>query len=414
MSIREDALVIIQESIKAVLPETAVIKALEKKNFSGNVVVIAIGKAAWNMANATKEKLNEKISKGIVVTKYDHSKGPIEGFEIIEAGHPIPDENSVLGATKALELVRSLRDGDNVIFLVSGGGSAIFEKPMDGIDLEDIIDITNQLLGSGADIVEINTVRKHLSDVKGGRFALHCKNANIFTIVLSDVLGDRLDSIASGPAYPDDSTSSQALEVVDKYNLQVSDKIINTLKIETPKEINNCETVITGSVIELCNAASKVVESLGYKSLILTSTLDCEAKEAGKFLAAIGREIKNGKSSLEAPIALIAGGETVVRIKGNGKGGRNQELCLSAAIGIEGLEDIVILSVGSDGTDGPTDAAGGIVDGKTANKIRESKMKPEVYLDNNDSYNALKISGDLVITGSTGTNVNDLMVLLCK
>lgn len=414
-TIREDAFVIIQESIKAVLPEAAVIKALEKKDFSGNIVVIAVGKAAWNMACAAKKKLGDKVSKGIVVTKYEHSRGPIQGFEIIEAGHPIPDENSVKGATKALELVSNLNKGDYVIFLVSGGGSAIFEKPMEGIELEDIMNITNQLLGCGADIIEINAVRKHLSAVKGGRFALQCKNTNIFSIVLSDVLGDRLDAIASGPAYPDNSTSEEALKVIEKYKLKVNEQIIETLKIETPKEINNCETVITGSVSELCNAASKVAERLGYKTLLLSSTLDCEAKEAGRFIAAMGREIKSGGSDLKTPIAVIFGGETIVRIRGKGKGGRNQELALSAAMGIEGLKDIVIFSIGSDGTDGPTDAAGGIVDGETSSRIRRvSNIQPEVFLDNNDSYHALKASDDLIITGSTGTNVNDLMVLLCR
>lgn len=414
-TIREDAFVIMQESIKAVLPEAAVIKALDKKDFSGNIFVIAIGKAAWNMACAAKEKLGDKVSKGVVITKYKHSRGPIPGFEIIEAGHPIPDENSVKGATKALELVSNLNKGDHVIFLVSGGGSSIFEKPMEGIELEDIMNITNQLLGCGADIVEINAVRKHLSAVKGGRFALQCKNTNIFSIVLSDVLGDRLDAIASGPAYPDNSTSEEALKIIDKYKLNVNEKIIETLKIETPKEINNCETVITGSVSELCNAASKVADRLGYKTLLLSSTLDCEAKETGRFMAAMGREIKSGGSDLKTPIAVILGGETIVRIRGKGKGGRNQELALSAAMGIEGLKDIVIFSIGSDGTDGPTDAAGGIVDGETSRRIsRVSNIQPEVFLDNNDSYHALKASGDLIITGSTGTNVNDLMVLLCR
>lgn len=413
-TIREDAFAIIQESLNAVLPEAAVIKALENKEFLRDVVVVAIGKAAWNMAHAAKNKLGNKVSKGIVVTKYDHSNGPIDGFEIIEAGHPIPDENSVRGATKAIDLVSSLNEGDQVIFLVSGGGSSIFEKPMEGVELEDIMDITNQLLSCGADIVEINAVRKHLSAVKGGRFALQCKNANIFSIVLSDVLGDRLDSIASGPAYPDKSTSEESLQIIEKYGLQVSKQLIEVLKNETPKVINNCETVITGSVSELCNAASKSANKLGYQSLLLSSTLDCEAKEAGKFMASIAREIKSFNSNFKTPMAIIVGGETVVRIRGKGKGGRNQELALSAAIGIEGLKDVVIFSVGSDGTDGPTDAAGGIVDGETSNRIRTSKIQPEVYLDNNDSYNALKLSDDLITTGPTGTNVNDLTVILCK
>ena len=413
-TVKKDALMIIEESIKAVLPEAAVIKALEKKEFTGNIVVIAIGKAAWNMAHATKNTLGDKVLKGIVVTKYEHSKGPIDGFEIIEAGHPIPDENSVKGASRALTLVSNLTEKDHVIFLISGGGSALFEKPMEGVALEDIMDITNQLLSCGADIVEINTIRKHLSAVKGGRFALQCGRANIYSIVLSDVIGDRLDSIASGPAYPDSSTSKEALRIIDKYRLQVSDHLIEVLNLETPKKVDNCETVITGSVSALCEAAARVAEKIGYKSMLLSSTIDCEAKEAGRFMAAIAREIRRGNASIKPPCAVIAGGETVVRIAGSGKGGRNQELALSAAMGIEDLEEVIVFSLGSDGTDGPTDAAGGIVDGATADRMRASNILPEVYLDNNDSYHALKASGDLIITGSTGTNVNDLIVLLCK
>ena len=415
-TVREDALVIIKESIAAVLPEAAVIKALNQKCFDGGIVVIAIGKAAWNMANATKNTLGEKISRGLVLTKYHHSMGPIEGFEIIEAGHPIPDENSVLGASKALGMVENLTEKDNVIFLISGGGSAIFEKPMEGVAIDDIMDITNQLLSCGADIVEINTVRKHLSAVKGGRFASQCGKASIYAIVLSDVIGDRLDSIASGPAYPDNSTSQEALTIIDRYKLQVPEHLIEVLNIETPKEVKNCETVITGSVSALCEAAAASAEKLGYKSMIVSSTLDCEAKEAGKFMASMAREITQGKNTsfLKPPCAIIAGGETIVRLMGNGKGGRNQELVLSAALGIQGLKDVVVFSVGSDGTDGPTDAAGGMVDGLTTERIRASKIEPEVYLDNNDSYNALNASGDLIIIGSTGTNVNDIMVVLCK
>lgn len=413
-TVREDALIIIEESIKAVLPEAAVIKALEKKKFSGNVVVIAIGKAAWNMASATKIYLGDIVTKGIVITKYEHSKGPIDGFEIIEAGHPIPDECSIRGATSAIEMVSDLTEKDHVIFLISGGGSALFEKPMKGVTLEDIMDITNQLLSCGAGIVEINTIRKHLSAVKGGRFAEKCGKANIYSIVLSDVIGDRLDSIASGPAYPDSSTSEEALAIIDKYKLQVSDDLIKVLNIETPKKVDNCEAIITGSVSAICEAAARASEKLGYKPMLITSTLECEAKDAGRFLASMAREIKHGKSSIKTPCAIIAGGETVVRIVGDGKGGRNQELALAGAMGIEGLEEVIIFSLGSDGTDGPTEAAGGLVDGGTTDRMRNSNILPEVYLDNNDSFYALKASGDLIITGSTGTNVNDLMVLLCK
>lgn len=411
--IREDAYKIIRMSINEVLPEKAVQKALENKSFTGSVIVIAIGKAAWNMANAAKESLGSKIVKGLVVTKYEHSRGPIEGFEIIEAGHPIPDENSVIGAARALEMVKGLSSGDEVIFLISGGGSSIFEKPAHGITLEDIMDITNQLLSSGADIVEINTIRKHLSDVKGGRFAEQCLPAKVFSIVLSDVIGDRLDSIASGPAYPDSSTSAEALEIINKYKLKVKPNVIDTIKIETPKEITNTTTVITGSVTALCEAALKNAEILGYEVNLLTTTLDCEAKEAGKFLAAIAREA-NRNPKQKKPCAWIAGGETVVKIIGSGKGGRNQELALAAAIGIDGWKNTVIFSVGSDGTDGPTDAAGGMVDGETVRRIKSKNASPYQLLENNDSYHALSLSGDLIKTGSTGTNVNDLMMILCK
>lgn len=413
--LKEDAAIIIKESIKAVLPDVAVVNSLKNKDFSGNTVVVAIGKASWNMANAAKNLLGDKISKGIVITKYGHSKGEIKGFEIIEAGHPVPDGNSVKGACRALEMVKDLTENDNVIFLISGGGSALFEKPMDGVTIEDIMSITDQLLRCGADIVEINTIRKHLSAVKGGRFGSRCM-AKIYAIVLSDVIGDRLDSIASGPAYPDSSTSDEALGIIEKYKIPVNDNIMKALKKETPKKINNCETVIAGSVSSLCKSAAQIAEKLGYMPLILTSSLDCEAKDAGRFLASIARDIKKGSSefSLKIPCAVIAGGETVVHITGKGMGGRNQELALSAAIGIKGLSDTIIFSLGSDGTDGPTDAAGGIVDGTSYSRIKNSGMQPEIYLDNNDSYNALKESGDLIVTGPTGTNVNDLMVLLCK
>ncbi|GAB6086750.1 glycerate kinase type-2 family protein [Alkaliphilus crotonatoxidans] len=416
-TVRQDALKIIDESIKAVLPEAAVIKALANQRFSGNIVVVAIGKAAWNMAKATKNTLGSRISKGIVVTKYGHSKGPIEGFEIVEAGHPIPDENSVEGANKVLELVENLTEEDHVILLISGGGSALFEMPMEGITLEDIMDITNQLLACGADIVEINTIRKHLSAVKGGRFASKCKKAKIYAIVLSDVLGDRLDVIASGPAYPDVSTSEEALNIIEKYKLRVGDRIKAVLNIETPKTVENCETIVTGSVSALCSAAAMSAERLGYRPVVISSTLDCEAKEAGKFMASIAREIKGSAKInplLKPPCAIIAGGETIVRLTGKGKGGRNQEMVLSAAIGIAGLEDTVIFAVGSDGTDGPTDAAGGIIDGQTTERMKSKGILPEVYLDNNDSYHALMASEDLLITGPTGTNVNDIVVLLCK
>lgn len=414
---REEAMEIIKDSIQAVLPDSAVKKALSQKKINNEVTVIAIGKAAWNMAKAARETLGDKIKQGLIITKYHHAAGPIEGFEIVEAGHPIPDENSVRGAQRALELVQTLTRKDQVIFLISGGGSALFEKPLEGVALEDIMDITDQLLGSGADIVEINTIRKHLSAVKGGRFAQACGEASIYAVVLSDVIGDPLDSIASGPAYPDLSTSQQALAILEKYGIQVEESVLKAIARETPKELSNCESVVTGSVTALCNAAAYSAQALGYEPLVLTSSLDCEARDAGRFMASIIREIKSEKANgfvPKMPCAIIAGGETVVRLAGKGMGGRNQEAALAAAIEMEGIDNAVFFSLGSDGTDGPTDAAGGMVDGHSAERIRESGMLPEVYLDMNDSYRALKASDDLIITGATGTNVNDVMVALIK
>lgn len=415
-SIRDDAKIIIEKSIAAVLPEAAVKKALTQKVFENDIVIVAIGKAAWNMAKAAKDTLGEKVNKGIIITKYGHSKGKVESCEIVEAGHPVPDENSVLGTTKALELVSKLDSDTDILFLISGGGSALFEKPMEGVSLNDIRDITNQLLGCGADIVEINTIRKHLSAVKGGRFAQQCGDKNIYAIVLSDVVGDKLDTIASGPAFQDDSTSKEAFDIIFKYKIQINESVKRTLALETPKSIENCETVIIGNVKSLCEAAAINASDLGYAPLILTTSIDGEAQEAGSFLAAIAREIKNNPNNsfvINPPCAIIVGGETIVHLKGNGKGGRNQEVALSAAIGIEDLQNVVVFSVGSDGTDGPTDAAGGMVDGETVKRIRQCSILPEKYLEDNNSYNALKASGDLIITGATGTNVNDLLVVLC-
>ncbi len=413
--IQNEAQIIIEESIKNVLPQTAVEKALANKSFSGNIIVISIGKAAWTMAKAAKNILGSSIKKGVIVTKYHHSQGDMEGFEIIEAGHPVPDENSVLGTVRAIEAVRGLTNEDQVIFLVSGGGSALFEKTAEGLSLEDIKKVTGDLLKSGANIVEMNTIRKHLSDVKGGKFASLCAPAKVYSIVLSDVIGDRLDSIASGPAYPDSSTVMDVKNIIKKYNLQFNEAVLNALNNETPKELSNVETVITGSVSELCKAAAENAKKLGYTPYVLSSTLECEAKEAGKFLSSMAREIRNGNLyGMKAPCALIVGGETTVKIQGTGLGGRNQELALTAAAGIEGMKDTLIFSLGSDGTDGPTDAAGGMVDGETLDKLKQLGMDFEEILNNNDSYHGLKAVDGLIMTGATGTNVNDVMVVLCR
>ena len=415
-TILSDAKKIILDAIQASLPDEAVKKAICGKNFNfeGKVLVISIGKAAWNMAKAAADPIPHPIDCGIVLTKYDHSQGEIPGFTILEAGHPLPDENTILGTKKIIEAVSDLNEQDTVFFLVSGGGSALFESPAGDLNLEDFLDITDQMLKCGADIVEMNTVRKHLSAVKGGRFAELCAPAKVYCIALSDILGDRPDSIASGPACADGSTSQEAFAVVEKYGLNLNEKMKAQLKKETPKTLYNVTMEITGSVTQLCEDAAKSAESLGYTSMILTNMLDCEAKEAGKFLASIAKTIQKNNLPLKPPCAIIFGGETIVRITGTGKGGRNQELALSAAESISGMDNVVIAAAGSDGTDGPTDAAGGIVDGNTKAFLSEKGISIPVVLADNNSYHALKEVGSLIMTGPTGTNVNDLYLLLCK
>lgn len=400
---RNQAEQIIREAIGGVLPDVAVQRALEKADFPGRVILVAAGKAAWQMARAARKTLGSKIEKGIVITKYGHVMGPIQGLLCREAGHPVPDENSFSATREALELTRDLRESDTVLFLLSGGGSALFEVPLiPGAELQDI---TGQLLASGAEITQINTLRKRLSAVKGGKFALHCAPARVFSVVLSDIIGDPLDMIASGPAYPDSSTCSQALEIAQQYHLRLSEQAWQCLKQENPKQLTNVTTCITGSVRELCTAAAEAARKLGYEPRILTDTLSCEAKDAGVWLAGLAREC-SGKA------ALIAGGETVVKLTGQGKGGRNQELALAAAPGIRGLAGVCIFSIGSDGTDGPTDAAGGYVDGSTAGRLEELGLEVGEILHQNDAYHALEKVGGLLFTGPTGTNVNDVAVAL--
>ncbi|WP_270440376.1 glycerate kinase type-2 family protein [Acidaminococcus provencensis] len=407
MSLRTDAEKIMQSAITASLPDTAVEKALQHKEFGkGKIVLVAIGKAAWQMAKTANYILEGKISQGIVITKYGHSKGELPPLEIWEAGHPVLDENSLKATERAIDLVSGLTAEDTVLFLISGGGSALFEKPL--IPLKELQAITSDLLASGADIVSMNTVRKRLSAVKGGKFAQLCAPAKVYAIVLSDIIGDPLDMIASGPAYPDTSTSEQALEVIRKYKIMVSPEAAAALQQETPKALDNVETIITGSVTELAAAGKAAAEALGYETLVLTTSLACQAKEAGSFLGAIAREYA-GKGK---KLAFMAGGETVVHLHGRGKGGRNQELALSAGEGISGLTNAAIFSFGSDGTDGPTDAAGGYADGSTKTKLLEQGITIPGVLEQNDAYHALEKTGGLLITGATGTNVNDLAVLL--
>lgn len=407
--LRKDCEYIVEKSLRQVQPDAAVQRALADQEFgSGKLILVSTGKAGWSMAKAAVDCLSCSLDAGIVVTKYDHCKGDIEGVELYEAGHPVPDENTFRATSRALELTEGLTEEDTVIFLLSGGGSALFEQPL--VSGEELQDITRQLLACGADIVEMNTIRKRLSGVKGGRFAQHCAPAKVISVVLSDIIGDPLDMIASGPAYPDSTTCEQALAIAKKYDLKLSEKAWELLAQETPKELTNVTTQITGSVRELCRAAETACRELGYEPIMLTDRLTCQAKEAGSFLAAVAGTYQDSKKS----IAFLAGGETVVHLIGKGKGGRNQELALSAAEGIAGLKDTAVFSVGSDGTDGPTDAAGGFVTTETCEVLARQGISIHDVLRNNDAFHALETCGGLIYTGATGTNVNDIAVVLIK
>lgn len=405
--LRQDALSICRKAVRASLPDAAIHRALcQIPTAQGRTIVIAIGKAAWQSANVAHTVLKDRAPKGFVITKYQHSKGPIGDFSIYEAGHPMPDENSVAATKAAIAAVQNLTAQDQVLLLISGGGSALFESPL--VSLEELKDVTAQLLACGADITQMNTIRKRLSAVKGGRFGAMCAPAHVYAILLSDIVGDAPDMIASGPAYPDASTSEQALAIAERYQLRISDQVRALLTRETPKDLPSITTMVTGGIKQLCADAVRAADELGYETTLLTDCLQCEAREAGRFLSAMAKtHAADGHRQ-----AYVLGGETYVHLTGKGMGGRNQELALAAAEGLRGLASAVIISVGSDGTDGPTDAAGGLVDGATVYALASQQISIPEVLANNDAYHALEKCGGLVITGPTGTNVNDVTLLL--
>ena len=404
--LRRDAEYIVRKAIAAADPDFAVKNALKDRVFSGRVYLVAAGKAAWKMARAACEVLGDRINGGVAVTKYGHAEHPLPGVACYEGGHPVPDARGVEGTEAALKLTADLRPEDTVLFLLSGGGSALFEKPL--IPLEELKEITRQLLAAGCGIVEINTLRKRLSAVKGGKFAAWCAPARVVTVVLSDVLGDPVDMIASGPTVPDRSTCAQALDIAERCRLRLGPEAMACLRQETPKALPDTEISVIGSVKGLCAAAAEACRELGYTPVTLTDRLCCEAKEAGSFLASIlAAHAGEGRK-----IAWLAGGETVVHLSGTGLGGRNQELALAAAAGIAGLNNAAVISVGSDGTDGPTDAAGGYTDGGSLAALAKKGLSYARMMENHDAYHALEAIGGLIKTGPTGTNVNDISVAL--
>ena len=407
MTLKEELRAIAKEVIAASLPDEAVRRALAALPAArGKTVVVSVGKAGWQMAKAAAALLDGAFDAGFVITKYGHSRGEIEGFRVFEAGHPQMDENSVRATQTVLDAVSGLAADDRVLLLLSGGGSALLEKPL--IPLAELREINAQLLACGADIVEINTVRKRLSAVKGGKFARLCAPARVFSIILSDVIGDRADMIASGPACPDASTAREAMEIVSRYGLRLSPEALLLMRAEPVTRLDNACALVTGGVGQLCRAAVEACVRRGYEAELLTDRLCCEAREAGAFLGCVAAaHARDGRR-----LAYVAGGETVVHLRGAGKGGRNQELALAAAQQIAGIGNAAVLALGSDGTDGPTDAAGGVVDGASRALLEARGLRIPAILDANDAYHGLEACDGLLVTGPTGTNVNDVSVVL--
>jgi len=416
--------------------------AFTNGNFN-RLLVAGFGKAACLMANAIEDNLGNLITNGIMITKYGHCESRKSGvsgrgvwqyaltnskIKTFEAGHPVPDENGVTGTDEIIKLLKSADENTLVVCLISGGGSALLVSPCEGIALKEKQEITQMLLKAGADINDLNCVRKHISKVKGGRLAEIAYPAKVISLILSDVIGDRLDVIASGPTSPDFTTYNDALHVlkkhgiIDKFPQSISDVLNNGsdgLIPDTPKEGNvifrRVENIIIGSNKMALDAAKQKAEELGFHAEIISAELTGEARDVGKWLAEEVR--KRGSAEVQKykrPLCLISGGETTVTVTGAGLGGRNMELALAFAMEIEGIDGITFLSAGTDGTDGPTDAAGAIVDGETVKKAKAAGLGPVDHLTNNDSYNFFRKTDGLFITGPTGTNVMDIQIVVIE
>ena len=421
-TLRRHALSIFRAALAAADPADAVARHLERRNFARfrHIYVIGAGKAGASMAQAAERVLGRQITAGLINVKDGHV-AKLRRIELNQCGHPVPDERGAAGAARIAQIAADAGREDLVICLVSGGASALLPLPAEGITLEEKQATTRLLLASGATIHEINAVRKHISRIKGGQLARLAAPARVESLLLSDVIGDDLDVIGSGPTAPDASTFADAGAVLDRYAIRhrVPATVRNRIEQgergeipETPKPADPLfsrvrNTVIGGNRLAL-DAASRAARQLGYRTLILSSTIEGETREIARMHAAIAREIAAAGRPVRPPACIVTGGETTVTIKGDGLGGRNQEFTLAAALEIAGLDRVVVFSAGTDGTDGPTDAAGAIADGQTLARKPEARL----YLDRNDSYHYFEPLGDLVITGPTNTNVMDVRLLL--
>jgi len=435
--LRKDAESVFQAGLEAVNPIQAVKKQVTLKDdrlsvgnqeydlaeFDG-VYVIGTGKASAAMARAVEEILGGRLKEGVVNVKYGHTF-PVRRIKVNEAGHPVPDEAGFHGTQDIIQLLEKTGKNDLVLCLISGGGSALLPYPAEGLNLEDKQKATQCLLEVGACIHEINALRKHISQVKGGRLAKLAFPSTLISLILSDVIGDNLDTIASGPTVPDESTFADCLKILDKYDMRgkIPNSVVELLEKgakgkveETPKPgdpaFQKTQNLIISSNIHAIQAAKRKADELGYNSLILSTFVEGETKEAARVHAAVAKEIFKSGNPVPRPACVISGGETTVTIRGKGLGGRNQEFVLAAAIDIDGLENVIVLSVGTDGTDGPTDAAGAVADGSTVSRAGEKGMDAEHFLRENDSYHFFKPLEDLIITGPTHTNVMDLRLVM--
>jgi len=434
---REHAKRMYQAALAAVNPKEAIHRHLRregeflhfgKENLDlrafDRIFVVGAGKASAPMAVAVEEILGDRITSGIVNVKYAHTDA-VKKIKLMEAGHPVPDEKGMEGARLQVEMVSGAKERDLVICLISGGGSALMPLPVEGISLQEKQKVTKLLLACGATINEMNAVRKHISRAKGGQLARWASPATLLSLILSDVVGDPLDVIASGMTVPDTSTFEEVYTIFKKFGIlgKVPKSILAHIESgragaipETPKEgdpiFARVHNLVIGSNILALQAAEQVAKDLGYRALILSSFIEGEAREVAKALVGLAKEVRKTGHPLAEPACLILGGESTVTLQGKGMGGRNQEMALSASLRLEGIPDLLFLSLGTDGSDGPTDAAGALADGETVGRARALGMKALDYLQENDSYHFFERLGDLIKTGPTNTNVNDIQIIL--
>jgi hydroxypyruvate reductase len=438
-TLRRDARKIFSQALWAAAPKNIISAQVSLRNqflYVGSkryplsrytrIFVAGCGKASAAMAYSLEKILGSRITAGLVNVKYGHTQ-KLKRIRLQEAGHPLPDSKGLEGAQEMVRMLSNLTEHDLVIFLISGGGSALLPFPSPGITLQEKQKVTDLLLGCGATIQEINTLRKHLSLLKGGGLARMVYPATLISLILSDVIGDPLDAIASGPTVPDPTTFADCARILDRYGLWEKIPLAVARHIREGFKGNKEETLkegapvlakiyhlIVGNNLLAMKAAQKKAKILGYRPFLLSSLIEGETREVAKVHAAIAKEVLRTRNPVAPPACILSGGETTVTLKGKGKGGRNQEFALAAALEIAGWREIVILSAGTDGTDGPTDAAGAFADGETVQRAKALGLDPWGSLEENDSYPFFQALGDLLITGPTGTNVMDLRILLVE